>query len=107
MSEVHDLILSTLVVITKHVDTQVNKGMEDLGLLMAKLIDYSNNVNQGNTNDMGTNAIVCILGMLHTLTNDSANSILKYCVIVVKVKMLTLHPNYVLCQGLLSSRSSM
>jgi hypothetical protein len=106
-NEVHDLILSTLVIAAKHIDTQINKGVKDLRLLMAKLIDCSNNDNQGGTNDVGASGIICIFGLLHTLTNDYASIMPEHCVTIVKVRMLRLHPNYVLCQGLLSSRSSM
>jgi hypothetical protein len=95
------------VVAVKHVDTQVNKGVKDLGLFMEKLIDCSNNANQGSIDDVGASAIKCISGLLHTFTNHSANIMLEHSTIVVKVRMLTLHPNYVLCQGLLNSRSLM
>jgi len=106
-SEVHDTILSTPTLVAKHVSTHVNKGVEDLGLLMEKLIDCSNNVNQGGTNDVGTSAIICISGLLHTFNNVYANTMPKHCATTMKVRMLTLHLIYVLYQGLLSSRSSM
>lgn len=74
---------------------------------MAKLIDCSNNVNQGGIDDVGVSAIICISSLLHTLNNASTNIMPKHYATTMKVRMLTLHPNYVLCEGLLSSRSLM
>jgi hypothetical protein len=85
--------ITALAVATKHVGSQVNKGVKDSGLFMVKLIDYSNKVNQGDTNDVGASVIVRILGLLHTFNNASTNIMPKHCTIVVKVRMLTLHPN--------------
>jgi hypothetical protein len=64
---------------------------------MAKLTNCSNNVNQGGADDVGASATIYISSLLHTLTNDSTNIMLEHCVIVVKVRMLTLHPSYLLC----------
>jgi hypothetical protein len=80
---------------------------EGFGVAYAKLTNCSNNVNQGGTYDVGASGTLCILGFLHILTNDSTSIMLEHCATTMKVKMLTLHPNYVFCQCLLSLRSSM
>ncbi len=45
----HDPILLTLAFAVEHIGKHVNKGVEYLGLFMAKMTDCSNNVNQGST----------------------------------------------------------
>ncbi len=50
----------THALVAKHVGTHVNKGVEDSRLVMAKLTDCSNNVNQGGIDDVGVSAIICI-----------------------------------------------
>jgi hypothetical protein len=64
---------------------------------MAKVTTCSNNVNQGNTCDVGASATMSILGLLGTLNNASTNMMPERCATSRKARILILmQANYAL-----------